>query len=218
MLVHTTRDSLLLFCNEGAWSRQISTVSNGPPTEPMVSARPYYPGSVTPMPLKTVTQSMAYPMPRQVVSSYVAGPQAFTNFAPVDPMRMKRPSISIPATKTVQPFAQQPFPHPIPVTRMPMESMEASKLMASIKMTPQVSEKPQEAVEVPETSPEKEPVKVPSEMPVNAPSNKEECENVVDNAKMEEQAKQLMPVPVDGRLKMVAKRMLQGLKGCVFCK
>ena len=41
----------------GAWSRQISTVSNGPPTEPMVSARPYYPGSVTPMPLKTVTQS-----------------------------------------------------------------------------------------------------------------------------------------------------------------
>lgn len=28
---------------------------------------------------------------------------------------MKRPSISIPATKTVQPFAQQPFPHPIPV-------------------------------------------------------------------------------------------------------
>lgn len=99
-----------------------------------------------------------------------------------------------------------------------MESMEASKLMASIKMTPQVSEKPQEAVEVPETSPEKEPVKVPSEMPVNAPSNKEECENVVDNAKMEEQAKQLMPVPVDGRLKMVAKRMLQGLKGCVFCK
>ena len=41
----------------GAWSRQISTVSNGPPTEPMVSARPYYPtGSISPMPLKTVTQ------------------------------------------------------------------------------------------------------------------------------------------------------------------
>ena len=88
-------------------------------------------------------------------------------------------------------------------------------------MPMQVSKKmveklPTETVEtLAPTEPEKEPVKVSSEMPVNVPSNKEELANVVDNAKVEEQAKQLVAAaPKESRL----KRMGQICQKCLFCK
>ncbi|CAK9072106.1 unnamed protein product [Durusdinium trenchii] len=212
------------------------------PTGPLLSARPtYLPGGSTPM-TKPMGSSAMIQMPRSVMGSYVANPQPYRvggSSISLDVSMRYQPQISksyavqpLPDSRVQRPSVVQPSsvaikPQPLASVVKRAEVAEAAKVL-STKLSTQMLEKPEvpaakEAEPAKEVLDEAEPAPEPgrqaTEMAANMPSNKEELENVVDNFKVEEQAKPLIdPAVSDSRIKSLAKRFSKVLTGCLFCK